>query len=382
MTKRVTEVLVFLIGVFLAVGAMAFDVKPTGRIYANFNYNLSGYPDWDSRVGNNDYAEFALARAYLGVEAAFTDDWSAVVVGDISRPTYVEVEPVYDEGSGDLTDVEVTEEEGPYTYYVKYAYGQYQPFDPFGFRFGIMPTPYIDRYEKAWGYRYVEKTPSDRVKWDSSADAGLAFLGKFPGNVGSYYAMIRNGEGYKNPENDSGKAGHVRVLLTPFQMSQASKHFQLTSSFRYERQQRQDPEITTMMANALLSYKLMFTSDWGINFGAGYDWMSTETDVEDTDTIVGQIIHGYGVVYMPYKLALFGRADLLDPDIENDEDTHGYQDESTYVLAGISVDPIKNISFALDVKRTSYTAEVQNDEGETVTLHPDTYLFVHSKFKF
>lgn len=366
----------------VASTASAIDLKPTGRIYANFNYNLSGYPDWDERAGDNDYAEFDLERAYLGVEAEFSDKWSAVVVGDVDRPTYTEVEPVYDEETGDLVDVEVTEKKGPYTYYVKYAYGQYQPYSVFGVRFGIMPTAYIDRYEKAWGYRYVEKTPSDRVKWDSSADAGFALLGDLPKNLGSYYAMVRNGEGYKKPEEDSGKAVQARILLTPIQGSKATENLQFTGSFRYEREQRQDPEITSMMANTLLSYKYMFTKSWGLNLGAGYDWLSTETDEKDVDTIVGQIIHGYAVFSMPYNLALFGRADMFDPDTKNSKSTHGYQDESTYVLAGISVDPVKNIAFAMDMKRTSYTEEVTDDKGKSQTKSPDTYFFIHSKFKF
>lgn len=382
MTKQILGWVVIVVIFALTTSAYAIEVKPTGRIYANFNYNLSGYPDWDSRHKNNDYAEFALARAYLGVKAKITDSWSAVVVGDVARPTYTEVEPVYDETTGDLVDVEVTEEEGPYTYYVKYAYGQYQPYEPVGFRFGIMPTPYIDRYEKAWGYRYVEKTPSDRVKWDSSADAGLALLGNLS-KYGSYYAMVRNGEGYKHPENDSGKAAHFRLLLTPFQMSAATRNLQLTTAFRYERNQRQDPKITSMMANSLLSYKYMFNDDWGINLGAGFDWMTTETDIDGDDAITGQIIHGYSVVYFPYNLALFARVDLYDPDLENDKDTHGYQDESTFLLAGISIDPVpEKVAFALDVKQTIFAEEVIDDNGDEVTKNPDTYLFLHGKFTF
>jgi hypothetical protein len=375
--------LVFAIAVVgVAASAMALDVKPTGRIYANFNYNLSGYPDWDERYGENDFAEFELARAYMGVKASFTDEWSAVVVGDVSRSKQTKVNPIYDEDTGELLDVEVSEKKGAYTYYVKYAFGQYQPFDPFGFRIGIMNTPYIDRYEKAWGYRYVEKTPSDRVGWDASSDLGFAFLGEFPGGTGSYYGMLRNGEGYKNPEVDSGKGAHVRVVLTPFQGSEATKNLQLTSAYEYERQQRQDPEITAQMFNGLLSYKYMVNKSFGFNLGAGYDWLNTATDVDGEDAITSAIAHGYGVIYMPYHLALFGRVDLLDPDTENDEDTHGYQDESTYILGGISIDPVKNISFALDVKTTMYTEEVVDDQGEDVSKPSEMIGFLHSRFKF
>ena len=102
-------------GLCLAAKAPAVEVKPMGRIFMNFNYNLSGYPDWDSRAGKNDFAEFDVSRAYLGLDAKFTEQWSAMIVGDVYRPTFTEVEAIYDEDSGELADVEVSEEKGPYT---------------------------------------------------------------------------------------------------------------------------------------------------------------------------------------------------------------------------------------------------------------------------
>jgi hypothetical protein len=32
------------------------------RIFAGFSYNVSGYPDWDSRYGDNDFNEFEINR--------------------------------------------------------------------------------------------------------------------------------------------------------------------------------------------------------------------------------------------------------------------------------------------------------------------------------
>lgn len=374
---------------FSTVAVDALEVKPTGRIYTHFNYNLSGYPDWDSRSAENDFAEFALERAYLGVSAKFSDQWSALVVGDISRLDEQEVTPIYEEETDDngdttlqLVDVEVKKKKGSYGYYVKYAYGQYQPFEALGFRLGSSPTPFIDQYEKAWGYRYVEKTPSDRVKWDSSADLGLVVYGDLPKGLGSYYTMIRNGEGYKKPEIDSGKAGQVRLLLTPLQMHEAVKNLQLTAAYRFEKEERQDPDVANHMVNLLLSYKYKFFQDWGVNFGAGYDWKLEKSDQDDADDITGMIVHGYAVFYFPHKLALFGRLDWYDPDIENDKDSHGYRDETTYVLGGLSIDPIKNIALAVDVKHMIYNTEIGNDKDRLENMHPDTNLYMHANFKF
>ena len=43
--------------------------------------------------------------------------------------------------------------------------------------FGLVPTPSFEYVETVWGYRSVEKTPFDLLRWDSSRDLGVLAQG-------------------------------------------------------------------------------------------------------------------------------------------------------------------------------------------------------------
>jgi hypothetical protein len=73
--------------VAVPAGAVDVAVEPTGRIYANWHYNASGYPDWDPRVLQDDRSTFEMQRGYLGLKAKFGADWSAVLVADVGQET-------------------------------------------------------------------------------------------------------------------------------------------------------------------------------------------------------------------------------------------------------------------------------------------------------
>jgi len=372
--KNYMTIILALLLVFSFVGsALAAEVKPEGRIFAHYMYNLSGYPDWDERYGNNDYNEFAMSRAYLGFKAAFNDQWSARITADITR---------IDEVEGVDADGNVITADGLYNYYLKYAYGNFAPYEFFAIRFGQCQTAWIDMYSGVWGYRYVAKTPSDLWKLDTSSDLGVAIHGDFPGGYGNYYAMLRNGEGYKHPEVNKGKAFQVRLALTPLQMNDYTRGLMIAGAYMMDNDNPSDPDIDTTLVDLMIAYNAMFGGGWGINLGGAYFMRTVATDVDGADDINSTVINGFGTLYMPYHLALFGRYDMFDPDTENDEDTHGYQDEQSLLIVGISFDPIKNIKLALDYQTTMYTAEVMDDEGEEVTKPSDSFLFIHTMLKF
>ena len=70
--------------------------------------------------------------------------------------------------------------------------------------FGIVPTPSFEFVESVWGYRSVEKTPLDLLRWDSSRDTGLLAQGALGGRT-RYSVQVGNGSGV-NGETDSAKA--------------------------------------------------------------------------------------------------------------------------------------------------------------------------------
>jgi hypothetical protein len=70
--------------------------------------------------------------------------------------------------------------------------------------FGIVPTPSFEFVESVWGYRSVEKTPLDLLRWDSSRDTGVLAQGAL-GSRTRYSVQVGNGSGV-NGETDSAKA--------------------------------------------------------------------------------------------------------------------------------------------------------------------------------
>ena len=70
--------------------------------------------------------------------------------------------------------------------------------------FGIVPTPSFEFVESVWGYRSVEKTPLDLLRWDSSRDTGVLAQGALGGRT-RYSVQVGNGSGV-NGETDRAKA--------------------------------------------------------------------------------------------------------------------------------------------------------------------------------
>jgi hypothetical protein len=276
--------------------------------------------------------------------------------------------------------VKVTETKGSYNFFIKYAYGQWMPKPYIGLRLGAQPVPYIEKYESAWGYRWVEKTPNDRVGWDSSADFALGALGEFPEGYGGYLVMVRNGEGYKNPDLDSGKAFHMDVRLTPIPGVAAGKGLQLLAGYRLTTVQAHLPIVHSHLFDGLISYQVMFTQDVGINLAGGFDWLSTDT--AHASTVIGKIAHGWFTLNLPAGFALFERFDWYDPDARNDKETRGYRDEQFYELAGVSFNPVRGVDLALDYRGTFYAAKVLDDRGAEKTKPADHAVYFNAQFKF
>ncbi len=83
--------------------------------------------------------------------------------------------------------------------YLKKAYLQAKLDDAFIVRVGSADMPWVPYAEDVYGYRYVENTLIDRVKFGTSADWGVHVLGKFADGLLAYQFSAVNGNGYKKP---------------------------------------------------------------------------------------------------------------------------------------------------------------------------------------
>jgi hypothetical protein len=150
----------------------------SGRVY----FDLSNIENKNDGVANpaNGF-HFDIKRFYLGIDHKFDDVWSANVTTDFN----------YDSGPAGATQL-----------YIKKAYLQGKFADAAVLRLGAADLPWIPFVEDVYGYRYVENTLVDRIKYGTSSDWGVHLGGKFgnpDGVLFEYQVAAINGAGYKKP---------------------------------------------------------------------------------------------------------------------------------------------------------------------------------------
>lgn len=170
-----------IIGMSLAAPALAED-KPAVSVslvsFFNYHYVLAAP---EGAAGDN---AFSLERAYLNIEPKIDDHWSGRLTPDLSAPKV----------AGES-----------YKLRLKFSYIEGKKLMDSGLnvRAGMIPTPFAEPLDKAWGYRVLAKSPLDANKVVASADLGVS-LG-FDWEGGGAKLMVLNGEGYESPESTKGK---------------------------------------------------------------------------------------------------------------------------------------------------------------------------------
>ncbi|MGA9420749.1 MAG: porin [Rhodanobacteraceae bacterium] len=133
-----------------------------------------------------------VKRFYLVIDHKFDDVWSADLTTDFN---YV---------SND-SETQV---------FVKKAYVQAKLSDEFIARAGSADMPWIPFAENWYGYRYVENTLVDRLKFGNSADWGVHMLDGGKG-IFNYAVSVVDGAGYKHPERSGSIDVEGRVGIQP-----------------------------------------------------------------------------------------------------------------------------------------------------------------------
>lgn len=183
----------------IAVACVAF----AGTVFAE-NGKVSGYMfgDYYYVAANHDKSiedmnGFWMRRIYFTYDQKLDDGFSVRLRTEMNSP-------------GDFTT------SSKLTPAVKDAYLKWTADNGTQLLFGYSPTPTWNVVEHIWGYRSVEKTPLDLMKFGSSRDFGLAIKGKLgDGGKVYYHAMFANGNSNKSETNKQKKVmGSLGVWLT------------------------------------------------------------------------------------------------------------------------------------------------------------------------
>ncbi len=154
----------------------ANEFKPThklsGLIYSDY-YSVINHHIGDLKGKNGFWAR----RVYLAYDSKFAEKLSARVRLEMNSP-------------GDFSTNQNLDP------FVKDLYLNWSMNQNHSLIAGLSSTPTLGLVESVWGYRSVEKSPSDLHKFGSSRDFGIALQGQLGegGNL-KYHAMVGNGSG-------------------------------------------------------------------------------------------------------------------------------------------------------------------------------------------
>ncbi|HEX7339602.1 MAG TPA: porin, partial [Rhodanobacteraceae bacterium] len=150
----------------------------------------------NSNIGKTDATGTGLdvKRFYLNVDSPLDNVWSLHLT----------------------TDFNYVSNDGETNLFVKKAYVQGHFSDAAVLRIGSADMPWIPFEEKYYGFRYVENTLVDRLKYGNSADWGLHMNGRLgSGGRFDYAVSVVNGAGYKHATRSKGVDVAARIGFAP-----------------------------------------------------------------------------------------------------------------------------------------------------------------------
>ena len=309
----------------------------SGRMYydiADINNSRNGA----APAVNNNGVGFDIKRFYVGIDHKFDEIFSANLTMDFN----------YDSGAASATQ-----------FYIKKAYLQAKLDDAFIVRLGSADMPWIPYAEDVYGYRYVENTLIDRVKFGTSADWGVHVLGKFYDGLISYQFSAVNGAGYKKP-GFIGMVNHTKRVDLEGRISLNYQGFQLAVGGYNGVLGATGGTPTPHTANrfdALAAYSID-----GLNVGVEYFYASEFTQVTSLTSSHGW---GYGP-FASYEFCphwkVFGKYEHVKPYSDASRDMF----TNDYFNVGISWEPVKIVDFAFVYKHDAGNSGFIGDQNGTI----------------
>jgi hypothetical protein len=305
-----------------ALAKLVNDTKLSGRMYydfSNIDAESNGVKTSASGTG------FDIKRFYLGVDHKFNDTWSMNLTTDFQYSSAIGATEVY----------------------LKKAYLEGKFSDAFAVRLGSTDLPWVPFAENAYGYRYIENTLVDRLKYGTSADWGVHASGVSGSGMFNYAVAMINGAGYKNPSRSKGVDFEGRIGFAPVDgLTLAVGGY--TGKLGKETETVDVPH-TANRLDALIAYA---TPDFrvGAEWFSAKDWNVAQVDEDKADgySVFGNVaLGGNGInLFARYDSAKTSKD--IDPSLKN-----------TYYNVGVEFPVIKGLKIAPVYKYT----RLENDTG-------------------
>ncbi len=297
------------------------DQKTTGATKATSAAAASnGYP------ASNGYG-FDIKRAYLSVDHKFNDVYSANITTDL----------LYD-GTTKATQV-----------FIKKAYLQAKFSDALVVRAGDTDMPWVPFVENIYGYRYVEQTLIDRIKYGTSTDTGVNIAGVVPiapVTIG-YSISAVDGTGYKAP--GSGNFNRSKQMDVEARINATVDNFTVAVG-GYEGDLGKNINGSTINHSAERFDALAAYVDKRFRIGGEYVYVKDYTGVTTPAPVksAGNGYSAFGAFNLTDKVALFGRYDWANPERDatgaSNKTNSASRDE--YFNVGLAYTPVKGVDLA------------------------------------
>jgi hypothetical protein len=266
---------------------------------------------------------FDVKRFYVGIDHKFDDIWSANVTTDFN---YV---------SND-SETQV---------YIKKAYFQAKFSDAAALRVGSADLPWVGFAESVYGYRWVENTLIDRLKWGTSADWGAHFFGKqMDGKLGYALSAI-NGNGYKDPSRSKSVDFEGRVSFNPVEALTLAVGF-------YNGKLGQETDIDSA-ANTFTRINALVGYDFGM-FKVGAEYVDaknpSKTAISTGPKDNADGVSVWGSFSPAEKYTVFARYDQVNYQADAIAPAISPEVKDTYYNVGVSYQYRKNVDVALVYK--------------------------------
>ncbi|HZX71367.1 MAG TPA: porin [Rhodanobacter sp.] len=291
------------------------DTTIGGKMY--FDYSSIDQKNSLTGKTNASGTGIDVKRFYLSVTHQFDDIWSANLT----------------------TDFNYVSNDGETNLFVKKAYVQGKFNQAAVLRIGSADMPWIPFVENYYGYRYVENTLTDRLKYANSADWGINLSGDLgQSKYLNYSVSAVNGNGYKNPSRSNSVDVEGRVGFVPFKGMVVA-----VGGYTGDRGQGLE-NVNTIHTAQRFDFLVAYA---GPGFRAGGEYFSAKS-WNNVLTPLADKADGYsfwGSVNLPNKFSLFARYDHanLSKDINPSA-------KDVYYNAGVQYEVNKGFQLALVYK--------------------------------
>ncbi len=296
------------------------------NLFAQDIFRAKVYFDYKYDINSSPTNEFEIKRAYLTYRNKFSDNLFYKFTSDVDRY-----------GEDDRLSL-----------YVKNALVKWKT----GFGelvFGMQGMNVFKIQEYNWGYRFIEKSAMNLHNFSSSADLGFGYYNTFTTKL-HVSALITNGSGYKNSENDDYKKLSFQVFYGDSEIKKDG-NFNVGGILSLESFDYESTTDTTTKKKTVVGGFVVYRLS-GFKIGAEYDMFKT-----GGIDVTKNIISAYANYAIGKEFDLFTRIDIYDPNTTNDNDSN------TYIIVGFNYNPTKILYIAPNIKYS------KSQTGDTLTIY-------------